>query len=97
MEDIVLLFQLIFPLYLVQFLFTIVLSNTLLLYNHLSYFENSIVCDEGAIRLQGGANSMTGRIEVCIANTWGTVCDDAFSNADAVVACRQLGFSTTGN
>ncbi len=37
---------------------------------------------------------MTGRLEICNNNIWGTVCDDAFANVDAQVACRQLGFSS---
>ena len=39
---------------------------------------------------------MTGRLEFCNNNIWGTVCDDGFGTPDAQVACRQLGFSTTG-
>ena len=35
-------------------------------------------------------------MEICNRNVWGTVCDDAWGTADAQVACRQLGFSTTG-
>ena len=54
------------------------------------------VCTQNSIRLQGGANSMTGRVEVCNNNVWGTVCDDFWGTPDAAVACRQLGFSSTG-
>ncbi len=53
-------------------------------------------CTQGDIRLVGGANALEGRVEVCFNNQWGTVCDDAWGVPDATVACRQLGFSTTG-
>ncbi len=52
-------------------------------------------CTQGAIRLQGGTSTQ-GRVEICNANVWGTVCDDFWGTPDAQVACRQLGFSTTG-
>ena len=33
-----------------------------------------------------------GRLEICINNAWGSVCDDSFfDSADAQVACGQLG------
>ena len=43
-----------------------------------------------------GATFYEGRVEVCWNEQWGTVCDDFWSTFDAIVACRQLGFSTIG-
>ena len=48
-------------------------------------------CTEGTLRLVGGTNLAEGRVEICINNAWGTVCDYGFTKEDALVACRQLG------
>lgn len=46
----------------------------------------------GSIRLVNGKCSSEGRLEIYHDNRWGTICDDYFNCAAAMVACRQLGY-----
>ncbi len=53
-------------------------------------------CTFGDMRLVGGDDKYEGRVEICVSGEWGSVCDEGWSFTDARVACRQLGYSDTG-
>jgi len=46
----------------------------------------------GSARLVGGRNSLEGRVEVYKNYSWGTVCDNGFTDAAARVVCFMLGY-----
>jgi hypothetical protein len=45
----------------------------------------------------GSANSNEGRVEICLSDEWGTVCNQMWDAADASVVCRELGLVSAGN
>ena len=73
-------------------------SNYKCLWLHISYkitmylYNNIVICEYGDIRLADGTTELEGRVELCINETWGTVCDGFWSTFDTNVACRQLGY-----
>ena len=55
-----------------------------------------VVCNDTDVRLRDGRTSNEGRVEICYYDNWGTICDDGFTNNNAQVLCRQLGYPANG-
>ncbi|KAK1155016.1 antigen WC1.1-like, partial [Acipenser oxyrinchus oxyrinchus] len=49
-----------------------------------------VISDHRGVRLSGGSDLCSGRVEVQHVETWGTVCDADFDWQDAEVVCREL-------
>ncbi|XP_019861045.1 PREDICTED: scavenger receptor cysteine-rich domain superfamily protein-like, partial [Amphimedon queenslandica] len=75
------------------------------LYNCESHNDAGVICQEtvvvsnctdGELRLVDGSGPHEGRVEVCVNQVWGTICSIGWSNEDANVICKQLGYLPFG-
>ena len=53
---------------------------------------DTVQCEDGDVRLL--VEEISGPVEVCVNKRWATVCGHGWSDADATVACRQLGYAS---
>ena len=53
------------------------------------------MCYSKSIHLVNGSNIYEGRVEVCLNNQWGTVCDNDWNSLDAKAVCNQLGYPSS--
>ena len=58
--------------------------------------SNTSDCNDGDIRLVGGASKYEGTIEICFGNLWGLIAETGWGDHDAQVVCRQLGYISDG-
>ncbi len=55
-------------------------------------------CTDGRVRVVSGdgLESREGRVEVCYRGVWGAILDDRWTNRDAAVVCREMGYPAQG-
>lgn len=55
------------------------------------------LCTDNEVRIVGiQSPSSYGRVEVCVNQTWGTICDSTWNDAAASVVCKEQKFSPYG-
>ena len=61
------------------------------------HINHEIDCEDGDVKLVGGASGLEGTVEVCLDNLWGLVAEAGWTQVNAQVVCQQLGFPLEGN
>ena len=51
-------------------------------------------CVENSVQLVGQLSQHQGNVIICLGGNWGKVCGGRNADSEAVVVCKQLGFST---
>ena len=51
-------------------------------------------CTNGDVQLTGSESVTEGVVEICVDNTWGSICNDSWGQQEAAVVCKQLGFQS---
>lgn len=59
--------------------------------------EEGTVCTTGEMKLGGNTpDSQDGRLEICLNNEWGTVCDDSWDERGVNLVCSKLFGESSG-
>ena len=53
-------------------------------------------CEDGDVQLVGGTTKNEGTVEVCFDNLWGLIEEAGWTDKDAEVVCKQLGYEVEG-
>ena len=52
-------------------------------------------CTHGEVNLVGGSHDYEGNVQVCVNGSWSYICQSGWDNSDSLVACSELGYSTS--
>ena len=61
---------------------------------HTITLSTARTCTDNEIQLEGGTSAAEGNVLICHESEFRPVCDDFWSDEDAGVVCRQLGYAT---